>query len=98
MEKQEQLFHPFHRPLEISPTPRDFHIPTAWLRPGWKSGKPQAGFPLSHAGARDHDPCLPLTEPKTEERKSAAARPPSSSLFRITLYWKWNSVSGSSLD
>jgi hypothetical protein len=50
MEKQEQLFHPFHRPLGISPTARDSHIPTARLRPGWKSGKPNAGFPLSHAG------------------------------------------------
>src|ERR1019366_8925723 len=38
------------RPLGISPTPRDSHIPTARLRPGWKRGKPETGFPLSHAG------------------------------------------------
>ena len=48
MENQEQVFHRFHRPLEISPTTRDFHIPTAGLRPGWNSGKPKSGFPLFH--------------------------------------------------
>jgi hypothetical protein len=47
-EKQKQLSRPFHRPLEIS-LERDSPIPTAWLRPGWKSGKPKPGFPLSHA-------------------------------------------------
>src|SRR5450759_1300215 len=25
-------------------------LPTAWHCPGWKSGKPKSGFPLSHAG------------------------------------------------
>ncbi|MGH9447108.1 MAG: hypothetical protein ACRD3O_15440 [Terriglobia bacterium] len=50
VEKQKQLSHSFHRLLEISPKPRDFHTPTAWLRPGWESGKPKPGFPLSHAG------------------------------------------------
>ena len=29
MENQNQVSHLFHRPLEISQTPRDFHIPTA---------------------------------------------------------------------
>jgi hypothetical protein len=47
-EKQRQLSRPSHRPLEISQRRRDSHIPTAQLRPGWKSGKPKAGFPLSH--------------------------------------------------
>ena len=28
MENQNQVSHLFHRPLEISQTPRDFHIPT----------------------------------------------------------------------
>jgi len=32
VEKQKQLSHSFHRPLEISQTARDFHIPTARLR------------------------------------------------------------------
>jgi hypothetical protein len=50
VEKQKQLFPSSHAPLEISPKARDSHIPTARRRPGWKSGKPQAGFPLSHAG------------------------------------------------
>jgi hypothetical protein len=74
MEKQKQLFHPFHRPLGISQTARDSHIPTARQRPGWKSGKPKAGFPLSHAGLATTILSTPSTA-KTEERKSAAARP-----------------------
>jgi hypothetical protein len=49
-EKQKQLFLSFHSPLGISQKARDSHIPTALLRPGWKSGKPKSGFPLSHAG------------------------------------------------
>ena len=32
-EKQKQLFHASHRPLEISPKARDSHIPTASLHP-----------------------------------------------------------------
>jgi hypothetical protein len=47
-ENQTQVSHSFHRPLEISPTPRDFHIPTAQAGRAWKSGKPKSGFPLSH--------------------------------------------------
>jgi hypothetical protein len=48
VEKQKQLSPSFHRPLGISQTARDSHIPTARLRPGWKSGKPKTGFPLFH--------------------------------------------------
>ena len=48
VENQTQVFHSSHRPLEISPTPRDFHIPTAQEGRAWKSGKPKSGFPLSH--------------------------------------------------
>src|SRR5579859_6375600 len=48
VENQTQVFHSSHRPLEISPTPRDFHIPTAQASRAWKSGKPKSGFPLSH--------------------------------------------------
>ena len=48
VENQRQVFHSSHRPLEISPTPRDFHIPTAQAGRAWKSGKPKSGFPLSH--------------------------------------------------
>jgi hypothetical protein len=48
VENQTQVFHSSHRPLEISPTPRDFHIPTAPAGRAWKSGKPKSGFPLSH--------------------------------------------------
>jgi hypothetical protein len=48
VENQKQVSHPFHRPLEISQTRRDFHIPTAQAYAAWKSGKPKSGFPLSH--------------------------------------------------
>src|SRR5437660_11615010 len=48
VENQTQVFHASHRPLEISPTPRDFHIPTAQADRAWESGKPKSGFPLSH--------------------------------------------------
>jgi hypothetical protein len=67
VEKQKQLFPSFHSPLGISPKARDSHIPTAWHRPGWKSGKPKPGFPLSHAGlATTTTACLYL-EPKTKK-------------------------------
>jgi len=49
VEIQNQDFPSFHRSLEISPTTRDFHIPTAPTTRPWKSGKPKAGFPLSHS-------------------------------------------------
>ena len=62
VESQKRASHPSRRPLEIPPTPRDSHIPTVpttispalgkkqfFLSCGrWKSGKPNAGFPLSH--------------------------------------------------
>jgi len=48
VENHNQVSHVSHRPLEISPTPRDFHIPTAQAGRAWKSGKPKSGFPLSH--------------------------------------------------
>ena len=48
VENQNQVSHSSHRPLEISPTPRDFHIPTAQAGRAWESGKPKSGFPLSH--------------------------------------------------
>jgi hypothetical protein len=48
VENQKQVSHPFHRPLEISQTRRDSHIPTAQAYAAWKSGKPNSGFPLSH--------------------------------------------------
>jgi hypothetical protein len=50
VESQKQASPSFHSPLEISPTTGE--IPTfPQLRReagGWKSGKPKAGFPLSH--------------------------------------------------
>jgi len=67
MEKQKQLFPSFHGPLGISPKARDSHIPTAWHCPGWESGKPKSGFPLSHAGhATTTSVCL-FSEPRTKK-------------------------------
>ena len=51
-------------PLGISQKARDFHIPTAWHRPGWKSGKPKSGFPLSHAGLATTTSVSVYSEPK----------------------------------
>src|SRR4029077_16571278 len=64
VEKQTQLFPSFHSPLEISQKARDSHIPTAWHRPGWKSGKPKSGFPLSHAGLATTTTISQLSEQK----------------------------------
>ena len=66
-EKHKQLSLAFHSPLEISPTTRDSPIPTAWHRPGWKSGKPKSGFPLSHAGLATTAPVFLYSERKTKK-------------------------------
>jgi hypothetical protein len=76
VEKQKQLSPSFHAPLEISPKARDSHIPTAPRRPGWKSGKPKAGFPLSHAGRATTATVYLFSEPKdkaTQIGRSAAS-------------------------
>ena len=49
LESQNQASHPSHSPLEISPkTARFPHSHSSGDEGGWKSGKPKAGFPLSH--------------------------------------------------
>jgi hypothetical protein len=53
--------------LGISQKARDSHIPTARHRPGWKSGKPKTGFPLSHAGLATTATVCPDLEPKTKK-------------------------------
>jgi hypothetical protein len=75
VENETHVSHASHRPLEISPTPRDFHIPTASACAGWKSGKPKPGFPLFHAAHATTTTGL-SSNFKNQERKSAAARPP----------------------
>jgi hypothetical protein len=52
-EKQKQLSHASHRPLEISQKARDFHIPTAELR---DHGKVENQRQVSHFSttARNH--------------------------------------------
>src|SRR5450755_211610 len=76
VEKQKQLFPSFHSPLGISQKARDSHIPTAWHRPGWKSGKPKSGFPLSHAGLATTTTVSLFFRTKNQGRRSAAPRPP----------------------
>jgi hypothetical protein len=57
VEKQKQLSHGFHRPLEISQKARDFHIPTARLRGHGKveNQKQVSHFPTT---ARNDDSCF----------------------------------------
>jgi hypothetical protein len=91
VEKQKQLFPSFHAPLEISPKARDSHIPTARRRPGWKSGKPQPGFPLSHAGRATTATVHYAQNQKPKQRDRPLRGLPSH--LRITLYWKCHSKS-----
>src|SRR6202035_5758322 len=77
VENQTQVFHSSHRPLEISQTPRDFHIPTATACIAWKSGKPKNGFPLSHAmHATTTTVSLSQTQPQRKEVGRCAASSP----------------------
>jgi hypothetical protein len=95
VEKQKQLSHSFHRPLEISPTARDSHIPTAGLRCHGKAGDQHqvSHFPTA-ARDDDHDRIL-----KTKKRKEVGRNAASASFnFRIILYWKRNPFSGSFFD
>jgi hypothetical protein len=82
VENQKQVSPSFHRPLEIWQTAPDFHIPTAQSCAGWESGKPQTSFPLSHAAQATTNPFHLSTKTKTQERNSAAARPPHPDLFQ----------------
>ena len=56
-QNQKQVLHASHRPLEISLTTQDFHIPTARLRgPGKVENQKQVShFPTA---TRDGDPCF----------------------------------------
>ena len=111
VENQTQVFHSSHRPLEISPTPRDFHIPTAPAGRAWKSGNPKSGFPLSQT--------RPATMTTIHFRKSKANAKPNLAasggqrttpkkesitrqgahfvlpIFRLTPHWNQDSLSGS---
>jgi hypothetical protein len=66
VEKQKRLSHSFHRPLEISQTARDFHIPTTQLR---GHGKVENQKQVSHfpTAARDDDCCSLIPNPKTKK-------------------------------
>src|SRR5579872_4829605 len=71
VEKQKQLSHSFHRPLEISQKARDFHIPTAQLRgPGKVENQKQVShFPTA---ARDDDSCSRSKNQKTKKPKKGS--------------------------
>jgi transposase InsO family protein len=73
-ENRRQVFRPSHRPLEISPKSRDFHIPTARRAPRGKVENHKADFPLFHAGLATTVPVC-LSQPRNQERRSAATRP-----------------------
>src|ERR1700674_1378436 len=98
LENQTQVFHPFHRPLEISRRAQDFHIPTAQLAP---RGKVENQKPVSHFSTPRKRRRQPFLSPQTltpNERKSAATRPPHPPCFQDHLVLKSNPVSGSFLD
>src|SRR5579871_4352270 len=67
MEKQRQLSHPFHRPLEISQAARDSHIPTARLRARGKVENQTQVFHFPTA-ARDYHKRF-ATKPKTPRKE-----------------------------
>src|SRR5450759_3537607 len=49
VESQKEASPSFHEPLgNLAEGRRDSHIPQLRRRGGWESGKPRAGFPLSH--------------------------------------------------
>jgi hypothetical protein len=65
-----------HRSLEISHTPRDFHIPTARADRGWKKWKTKPGFPLFPRAIRDYECGLPGSQNQKQnalDRRRAAA-------------------------
>jgi hypothetical protein len=70
VEKQNQLSHSFHRPLEISQKARDSHIPTARLRGHGKveNQKQVSHFPTT---ARDDDSGF---SPKTKKPRKDVSR------------------------
>ena len=109
VENQTQVFHSSHRPLEISPTPRDFHIPTAQAGRAWKSGKPKSGFPLSHTRpatmttilfkTSKSKPNLAASGGQRTNQKKESFTPQSvisvRPTSRLTSHWKRNPLSGS---
>jgi hypothetical protein len=82
MEKQKQLSHASHRPLEISQKARDSHIPTAWLR---GHGKVENQKQVSHfsTAARNDGPCS-LSEKTKNQRKEVGRYAASSPRFRYS--------------
>lgn len=92
VEKQEQLSHSFHRPLEISQKARDSHIPTARLRGHGKVGNQQqvSHFPKS---ARDDSDGCGLLKPKNQRKDVGRCAASAHLNFMIILYWKRKPVS-----
>jgi hypothetical protein len=91
VEKQKQLSHSSHRPLEISQKARDSHIPTARLRgPGKVENQQQVShFPKS---ARDDDDRRSI-ETKTDRKEVGRYAASAHLIFMIILYWKPKPIS-----
>src|SRR3989442_687293 len=64
--KAEAAFPLLPQPLGNLANRARLHIPTAWHRPGWKSGKPNSGFPLFHSRLATTTESESL-EPKTKK-------------------------------
>jgi hypothetical protein len=92
VEKQSQLSHSSHRPLEISRKARDSHIPTARLRDHGKveNQKQVSHFPTS---ARNDDDDPHSLEPKTQRKEVGRDAASAYLIFMITLYWKPKPIS-----
>jgi hypothetical protein len=85
VENETRVSHASHRPLEISPTPRDFHIPTAPRVCRMEKWKTKTRFPTFPRGARDdyNESLLKLQKPRKEGRPLRGLPFP---IFMIILY------------
>lgn len=90
VEKQKQLSHSFHRPLEISQRTRDSHIPTARLR---GSGKVENQQQVSHFPRPARDDDLLSIETKTHGKEVDRSAASAYLIFMIILYWKPKPIS-----
>ena len=96
VENQKQVSHASHRPLEISQTPRDFHIPTAQRTP---DGKVENQTQVSHFSTRRtrrrlRDLSIQNQKPRKDVGRYAASFP----IFMLILHWKRNPISCSFFD
>jgi hypothetical protein len=102
-ESQKQASPSFHAPLgNLAQNRRDSHIPTASAR---RSGKAENQQQVSHFSLtpRDDDYGFAILNPgglrrlyrRFARQKGTIPQPPTPPIFRIILYWKRKTISGS---